>query len=368
MQVELIPPEVLVQERPLPEPEPITVPDFLTLVAVGDNLIHDSVYESAFSEGEYRFIPFYEKVKEYIEPADIAFINQETILGGARFGFSGYPRFNTPQEMAVALVETGFDIVNHATNHSMDKGEAGIIATMDLWDSIPEIQYIGVRRELDVPPAVIIEKNSIRVGFLAYTYGTNGLPVPASKPYLVSRIDTDSMAGEIDSLRPLCDVVVVSMHWGEEYQHNYNARQKSLAAFLAEHSVDIVLGHHPHVLQPVENIPRPDGGTMLCFYSLGNFLSAQSRPSTLLGGIAYIKLKKFEDHITIEESGVVPVLTHYNRNFQNFRVYPLDIYNDEATHRVILNAAVSISYFDALAETVLGNARLKYNPFRKDVF
>ncbi|GHV81611.1 capsular polysaccharide biosynthesis protein [Spirochaetia bacterium] len=333
----------------------------LTLIAAGDNLYHDvMIRPSDKKNNAYNFDTYYAFVKPLIENADIAFVNQETVLGGERFGFSGYPQFNTPQEAGDALVAAGFDVISHATNHIMDKGEAAVFAAMDFWDARPDIKYLGIHRKPEQrDKQIIIEKNNIKIGFLAYTYGTNGLPVPKDKPYLVSLIDTAVMAKEIDALRPNCDFLIVAMHWGNEYEHTYSAQQKRLAEFLAEHRVDLVIGHHPHVLQPVETISRSDGGTMLCVYSLGNFISAQTEWPRLLGGLLYLGIKKSvaDSKITIEKAGVIPVVTHYETGHTNFRIYPLSDYTDELAKKHGNNRQgkeISIPRFKTLARDVLG--------------
>jgi poly-gamma-glutamate synthesis protein (capsule biosynthesis protein) len=310
------------------------------------------------------FRPLYRDIKALVEPADIAFINQETLLGGGEFGFSGYPRFNSPQELGLAIADTGFDVVNHATNHIMDKGEGAVLATMDFWDTLPELRYLGIFRSREDREAkrVIIEKNGIRVGFLAYTYGTNGLPVPRDKPYLVSLIDREIMRAEIGALRPLCDYLVVSMHWGNEYEHTPSNSQTELARFLAEQGVDLVIGHHPHVLQPLAVFPRAGGAPMVCAYSLGNFISAQRPPPTLLGGLLYVRLKKEGGLISVDQAGLIPVVTHYEGGFTNFRVIPLDAYTPELAARHG-GTGINVPFFTSLAESVLKEGLLRGNPF-----
>jgi poly-gamma-glutamate synthesis protein (capsule biosynthesis protein) len=338
----------------------------LTLVAAGDNLYHDVMLRPTGKDGTYNYTPFYAAVRPMIEQADIAFINQETVLAGKEYGLSGYPRFNSPQELGETIVELGFDVVNHATNHVMDKGEAGVFATLDFWDKHPEVRYIGIHRSRDAEDTVILEKNGIRVGFLSYTYGTNGLPLPKDKPYLVSLIDTGRMAREIDALRPKCDFLVVSMHWGNEYEFNYSPEQERLRVFLVEHKVDLIIGHHPHVLQTFTQTTRSDGRTSLCFYSLGNFISSQERNITLLGGLMYVKIKKEGTLIQVEKAGVIPVVTHYERGFTNYQVYPLYEYTEALAAKHLRRTAgneISPGYFRQLAQKVLGAALLDYNPF-----
>jgi poly-gamma-glutamate synthesis protein (capsule biosynthesis protein) len=245
---------------------------------------------------------------------------------------------------------------------------------MDFWDRFPDITVLGVHRsqELRDQPA-LVKKNNITLGFLSYTYGTNGIRIPSDKPYLVSLIDTEIMAKEIDALRPLCDFLIVSMHWGEEYQHNYNKSQKDLADFLAEHQVDLVLGHHPHVIQPLEYITRPDGRAMLCFFSLGNFASAQTQNPTLLGAMAYIRIKKppprdgeTTANIMFMDAAAIPVVTHYEADFTSFNVYPLYAYTPELLrmHRQDTDKNFTIDYLTGLASRVFGGKEIGRNPFQ----
>jgi poly-gamma-glutamate synthesis protein (capsule biosynthesis protein) len=359
-------PEPAPSPRPTPVPAPTPQVDTLTIVAVGDNLFNDPLFQLTGRNRTYDFDSYYALVKPLIEKADIAFVNQETLLAGERFGHSGYPRFNTPQKAGDALAALGFDVVNHATNHIMDRGEAAILATMDFWDTHPEIRVLGVHRSAEARnQQIIIEKNNIKVGFLAYTYGTNEIPVPPDKSYLVSLIDTAVMIKEIDALRPNCDFLVVSMHWGNEYAYSPSIQQESLARLLAEHQVDLIIGHHPHVLQPVVSLPRGGGGTTRCFYSLGNFISAQERQPTLptlLGGLLSLKLRKSGARISVETAGVLPLVTHYEAGNVNFKIYPLYSYTEElaAKHGVKpQEREISVAYFRNLARQILGSAMLE---------
>jgi poly-gamma-glutamate synthesis protein (capsule biosynthesis protein) len=345
---------------------------YLTLTAAGDNLFHNVLIRPNPETGVYDFTGYYAEIKSFIEPADIAFVNQETLLAGAVYGFSGYPRFNTPQEAGTALVDAGFDVINHATNHIMDKGEGAVFTTMDYWDSIPQVQYLGIHRSQESRNSkkVIIEKNGIKVGFLAYTYGTNGLALPKDKPYLVSLINEASMETEIKALRPLCDFLVVSMHWGQEYQHTISKEQERLGLFLAGLDVDLIIGHHPHVVQRYSYLEQPDGGKTLCFYSLGNFLSAQETSPTQLGVLAYVRIKKLDTFLSIEEGGIIPTVNHYEQDYSGFRVYPLSRYDEDLAKKHLLRLRgkdISIPWFTALIESVFpqGNVLLK-NPFTGD--
>jgi poly-gamma-glutamate synthesis protein (capsule biosynthesis protein) len=366
------------KEIPVPVPETetetaITVPreDYLTIVAVGDNLIHEPIIRAGLVNGVYNFDSVYNKIRDYILPADIAFVNQETVLVSKDAGYSGYPLFGSPKEIGNALTTAGFDVVNHATNHIMDKGETGITSSMDFWDTREGVHYLGIHRSEEdrVKREVIISKNNFKVGFLSYTYGTNFIPLPKGKSWIVSMIEQEKMAAEIKALRPLCDYLVVSMHWGEEYRLSNNKEQEKLAAFLAEQKVDLVIGHHPHVIEPMAIIRRSDGGSMPVFYSLGNFLSAHLTPikETLLGGVMYVKLKKTEETISAEEIGLIPVITHYDVSLKEFIVYPLHEYTEElaARHwnRRRGDNKVTHAFFLKLAKDIFGQALIQKNPF-----
>jgi poly-gamma-glutamate synthesis protein (capsule biosynthesis protein) len=338
-------PQGISESPPLPAPQHIqespplpASPPSLELVAVGDNLIHIQIVTSSriSQDGKtaYDFSPIYQYIKDDIKNADIAFINQETLFAGEAFGLSGYPQFNAPVELGQTLIDLGFDVVNHATNHIMDKGEAAVRTTIDYWEDRPAITYLGIHASPQAREQPdIVEVNGIRLGFLAYTYGTNGLPVPRNAPYLVSLTDTAVIAQEIDLLRPLCDYLIVSMHWGDEYDHKPTARQEELALLLANHNVDLVLGHHPHVLQEMRSVKRPDGGETLIFFSLGNFVSAQNRLPTLLGGMAKVTLAKEDGAVRWTAASLTPIVTHYERGYTGFRIYRFEDYTDELAAR-----------------------------------
>jgi poly-gamma-glutamate synthesis protein (capsule biosynthesis protein) len=345
---------------------------YLTIIAAGDNIIHDPLLIAGYNNGVYSFESIYAKIKNYTVPSDIAFVNQETILGNKALGYSGYPLFSTPREAGAALASAGFDVVSHATNHAMDKGEAGLLSTMDYWESLEGIRYLGIHRSEDdrTNNHIVITRNNFRIGFLAYTYGTNGIALPRGKSYLVSLINTETMAKEIDALRPLCDFLVVSVHWGDEYNPEPNHYQTGLAAFFAEHYVDLVIGHHPHVLQRFESLPRTDGKSTLCFYSLGNFLSAHFRPEkeALLGGLAYVKLKKTGEEISVEEAGFIPTLTHYDKNLSGFIIYPLSEYTEELAEKHwkrTNDRNMNLDFFNNKARNLFGPAVIFGNPFER---
>jgi poly-gamma-glutamate synthesis protein (capsule biosynthesis protein) len=354
--------------EPLPEPERPQVTT-ITFVAAGDNLIHDIIYNRARVTGEereYNFDPSFEHIKPIIQKADIAFINQETVLGGKQFGYSGYPVFNTPQDVGLSLINAGFNVVNQASNHTMDKGEGAVYATLDFWDS-QNMLYLGIFRteEQRKTKKAIMEKNGIKVGFLSYTYGLNGYPLPRDKPWLVALIDKDTMSREIDELRPLCDLLVVSMHWGNEFHHTVSKDQKELALLLAERKVDVIIGHHPHVTGPVEVIQRPDGRKLTVYYSLGDLLShtqSSQTPDTMTGALAFMTITKTvtkdETSCTVTAAGVIPTVSHYTTDRNTpFVVYPLWDYTEELAAKHI-KKNITAAYLNNVARDIFGPTRI----------
>jgi len=355
------------EEQPLPEPEPEKPQTAsITFIAAGDNLIHDIIYNRArvkAGEDTFNFDPSYDHIRPIIKKADIAFVNQETVLGGRQFGHSGYPVFNTPQDAGLGLINAGFNVINHASNHAMDRGEGAVFGTMDFWDG-KNILYLGFFRseEKRNTEKRIMEKNGIKVGFLSYTYGLNGFPLPRDKPWLVGLINRETMAREIDALRPHCDLLVVSMHWGSEFKHTVNETQKQLAAFMGEHKVDVIIGHHPHVTQPVDVIPRPDGGTLTVYYSLGDLLShtqADETPDTMTGALACMTITKTftgdQSSCTVTMAGVIPTVSHYTtQRTEPFVVYPLWDYTDELAAKHI-KKNITVKYLNNVARNIFGS-------------
>ena len=263
------------------------------LIMVGDALIHGSVYRDAqrLAGGNgYDFKPQIKYIKEIVKDYDIAYYNQETILGGTSNGLKldDYPTFNSPQEVGDAMIDAGFNLVSLATNHTVDSGKQAVLNSREYWNKQEGVQAVGSyssdeeKKELETK---VLEINSIKYAMLNYTYGTNGMPV--SNDYLVNVWPTDlnlnivsedkkyqaykeTVKKDIEAIRDKVDVLIVAMHWGVEYTHTPTKYEEDMAKFLADNNVDIVIGTHPHVIQPVEWIDDT-----IVFYSLGNFISAQ---------------------------------------------------------------------------------------------
>lgn len=303
----------------------------VSLLAVGDNLIHIEVVKSGSREvGSYNFDHLYDEIKDEIIDADIAIVNQETILGGNEFKYSGYPAFNSPTEIGDALVEAGFDVVLHATNHTLDKGYKGVKNTFEHWSNYPDITVLGINNSEDDRNKVpIVEKNGIKFAMLNYTYGLNGYTIPSDKPYLVNMLEKERMAEDIKKAHEEADFVIVFPHWGTEYVYEPIKSQKDLVAFYYELGVDLVIGTHPHVIQPVEWITSDSGHNMLVYYSLGNFLSYQKEAARMLGGLAQIDIIKDETGTYISDAAITPIITHYEHGpaDYNYGIYKLSEYS-----------------------------------------
>lgn len=243
----------------------------LSLVMVGDALLHSSVYNDAYKNGVYDFTSQLEYIKPIVSKFDLAFYNQETILGGTEIGLSDYPTFNSPQEFGDAMIDAGFNIVNLATNHTLDRGEQAVINSANYWKTKDVLTAGSYASFEDASKISIKEKNGIKYALLSYTYGTNGISVPSGKEYLVNLYSDEQAKKDIEAVRDDVDLLLVSMHWGTEYRTEPTDEQKRQAEYLASLGADIIIGTHPHVIEPITYIDDT-----LVIYSLGNFISAQS--------------------------------------------------------------------------------------------
>ncbi|MDY0395351.1 CapA family protein [Virgibacillus halophilus] len=264
----------------------------------------------------YDFKPLLTQVKPYLQKADITFANQETMIGGAEMGLSSYPAFNSPYEVGDALKDAGVDIVSIANNHTLDRGEKAIYNAIGHWKEI-DMPYVGAyENDHDRKQLRVLQTDAgISVAFLAYTYGTNGVPIPDDKEFLVNLIDKQVMGQDIAAAKKKADAVVLSLHFGTEYERMPNDMQKDLVQFTAKQGVDIVLGHHPHVLQPVAWVDGKDGHRTLAIYSLGNFLSGQDGIHKQTGGIFSCRItKKYKNggsDVKIAKPAFIPTYVNY---------------------------------------------------------
>lgn len=274
------------------KPKSIVTEKKISLIMVGDALIHAAVYNDAKKGSNYDFKPMFTEVRDVFIDSELRFYNQETILGGSSLGLSNYPQFNSPQEVGDAFMDLGFNLVSLATNHTLDKGVSTgyktIINSRDYWNKQKNVIAAGSYTSKEQRDEVIVkEVNGIKYGFLAYTTYTNGLKIPKGKDYYVNVYDKDIVKKDIEKLRDKVDLLIVSMHWGVEYSHKVAPKQKEIAKYLSELGVDIIIGTHPHVVEPIEFI-----GNTLVVYSLGNFISAQIGVEKLTGLVAKVDITK----------------------------------------------------------------------------
>lgn len=330
----------------------------VTLVAVGDNLIHNTLIAAGEQEdGTLDYTSLYANIKPDIEKADIAVIDQETILGGKDFDYTGYPMFNSPWEIGDAAIDAGFDIFNCATNHTMDMGWAGIEKEIEFFSDKKNVVQLGVNADERAYNSITYyEKNGITFSLLNYTYGTNGIPLPDDKKWCVNLLDKEKVTADIKEAREHSDVVIVFPHWGTENSHDISDYQKEYTKLFSDLGVDIVIGCHPHVLQPVEWVTNEKTNKkMIVYYSLGNFISHQIELDQLCGGIAQLTIEKHGDEIEISSAKLVPIVCHYNRGDNGkfkFNVYKLGDYNNDlaASHS---QSDGTVEYYTKLVNDVI---------------
>ena len=355
----------------------------ITLVMVGDILLHTPVAESGVQEdGAYNFDALFANVKDEISAADLALVNQEVIIGGEELGISGYPSFNAPYELGDALVGAGFDVVLHATNHALDQGKKGVRNCLSFWEgSYPEMAVLGINESREAQNTIYVyEQNGIRIAILNYTYGTNGVALPSDMPYAVNLLEEERVTADIEQAEELADFIVVCPHWGTEYQLAESREQERWMKIFLENGVDLVIGTHPHVIEPIMWMTRDgeiletkadetedftwqgvqeDG--MLVYYSLGNFVnwtssSGEGIANRMVGGMAEITIGKTEEgEAFIVEYGVKPLVCHLSEGTNGVTTYLLSEYTKElAAENAIIaqDGAFSKEYCEALCEEV----------------
>ena len=318
----------------------------LDLVMAGDVLLHTRLaYWSEDGKGGYDFNPIFKLIKPIIKKADLAIVNQETILGGKELRVSGYPTFNGPYELGDAIANAGFDVVLQSNNHSLDRGEQGIYNCLNFWKKYPKIKTVGINTsEAQKKKLCIYKKNGIKVAILNYTYGTNGIPLPKGMPYAVNYLVKDEVINDIKRAEKEADFTIVCPHWGTEYFRGISDYQKIWSKIFVENGVDLVLGAHPHVIEPIRYVTdKKTGHKMLVYYSLGNFVNSTMSDGRVgdryVGGIAKVKLKRGADNkVRIAKYGVKATVMHNGGTKYGSRVYPLSKYTEELAKKNVMKA------------------------------
>lgn len=278
----------------------VLLPCEAELLFVGDAMAHGPQLRAALQpDGTYDFTSCFDALRTEISGADYAVVNLETPVSGGNY--SGYPMFNAPDSYVDALRDAGFDLFLTANNHTLDRGDAGLKKTIHLLDSLG-LDHLGTyvnatERSRRLP--MIAEVKGYRVGMLNYTYGTNDLK--AKGDVVVDYIDRDVIAQDVKALRNAgAEIIIANMHWGEEYHLQPVASEKSMADYLTSLGVDVIMGSHPHVVQPVETRTNPITGTPVqVIYSLGNFISNQQDTNSRGGLMVKLRLRRHGVKVTV---------------------------------------------------------------------
>ncbi|MPM20287.1 hypothetical protein SDC9_66716 [bioreactor metagenome] len=317
----------------------------ISFIGVGDNLIHDSIFRDAeLADGTYDFKTIYENVAEDIKEADIAFLNQETISAGDDYAYSGYPAFNTPPEIAEDMSDLGFDLVNGATNHALDYDYPGALNSLAVWNAQENVVYAGIyESQADRDEIRTIEREGVTFSFLTYTYGTNGIEPDTS--YRVAYFDEEQIRQDVANAKTVSDVVIVSAHWGDENTQEVNEMQRTYAQLFADLGVDVVIGTHPHILQPIEWVTGTNQNQTLVVYSLGNFIAHSLTDYNMLGGmVTFDFVVADDDTVTVENVQFEPTVSHYvadpgnvENTRRDFKIYKLEDYSEQLASEHGLN-------------------------------
>ncbi|MGN0507265.1 MAG: CapA family protein [Lachnospiraceae bacterium] len=323
---------------PTPTPKPS-----VTLMMAGDILLHTRIEDYSIQEdGSYQFDAIFSNTAKEISSADLAIVNQEVIIGGVTLGVSGYPAFNAPYAVGDALVKAGFDVVLHATNHALDKGKQGLLNCIGFWEeTYPEIDVLGIHGSSeDQDEICILEVEGIRIAILNYTYGTNGISMPKDMPYAVDMLEEAAVIRDLKLAKESADFVIVCPHWGTEYRLTPDISQKQWAELFFKYGADLVIGTHPHVIEPIEwMINEETGERMLIYYSIGNYVNWTSGKgdgvaNRMVGGIANITIELDEDgEAFIADYGVDAVVCHVEHKTNGITVYPLSEYTEDLAGR-----------------------------------
>ncbi len=340
----------------------------ISFSCTGDNLIHSSIYEQASIRagggGNYDFTRAYENIADLIQSPDVAVLNQETLICNDIFSPSSYPCFNSPTALGNHMIDLGFDVFSTANNHTLDKGVDGLLATLDYWDSKENSTVVGVYRNLaDKENIRTRDVKGVKFSFLNYTEYLNGLSLPEGSEIIIGdAFNIDGMVEDVKKAKSISDICVVCMHWGVEDSDVISDTQRDVAQILANAGADIIIGNHPHVLRDIEMVTANDGTQTICAYSLGNLISAQSNGQNLIGGFLSfdIDINTSDDLINFENVKFIPVVTHYDYNYSDVRLYKFSDYTRELAdaHGVNSNSAFGYDFIVDILKTTINNEYL----------
>ena len=303
------------------------------LTAIGDIMCHNTQYMDAYnsSTGEYDFSYVFDDISYYIKNSSITVANLETTFAGEDKGYSNYPRFNTPDALAYNLKKLGIDVISTAGNHSLDYGFDGLSRTIDVLNSA-DISHVGTYKTQEERDTIVFKYvKGVKIAFINYAYGTNGITIPSDKSFCINLIDKELIKKDIDNAKSQnADIIVASVHWGTEYSTVPNDTQNELADFLFQNGVNIILGTHPHVLQKMEKrtVTLEDGSTQDGFiiYSLGNFISDQNADNTRTSIILDLQITKHTDNsVTVDNINYIPIYMYKDTSASSKKMKLLDI-------------------------------------------
>lgn len=327
-----------------------------TMAAIGDIMCHNTQYNDAYNKdtGAYDFSYVFDDISLYTKTADICVGNLETTFAGEDVGYSSYPTFNTPDSLAYELKDIGVDVLSTAGNHALDKGFNGLSRTIDVLNDA-DIAHTGTYKTEEEQNTILTKYvKGIKIAFVNFTYGTNGIKIPSGKEFCVNLIDNDLITKQLDlakSQNP--DIIVACMHWGNEYKTTPNDTQKELSTFLFQNGVDIILGTHPHVLEPMEKqtVTLEDGTTKDGFviYSLGNFISGQTAENTKTSIILNLTITKHTDgKITIDKAEYKPIYMYTDKSLKTKKMKLLDINKNIYNYENYIDSTINKTLYDIL--------------------
>ncbi|GEM_PF-2559496 len=309
----------------------------ITLVAIGDMLMHPQVSGLAFQpDGSIDYSFIFEPIEEEVSAADIAVVNNEVPFAGNQLGLQNYPNFNVYTELGDAEVNAGFNVILNATNHTMDQGLSGAMNTLNFWKKYPMITVLGLHDSEEAQAALdIIEVKGVKIALYNCTYGSNGGGA-AGKPYvldLMTDANREKIREELLRAEKEADFTIVFPHWGTEYKLQEDASQRAWAEFFTECGADLIIGTHPHCVEPVRKITASNGNTSVCYYSLGNYISMQDETISMLGGLARVTLSVEKDGVKIAEYDTEYLVTHYEWDMDKAYVVRLNDYTEAMAER-----------------------------------